>query len=168
MSDLFDNAMEIDISRVARPIRLPRFENAFWLDSPSSANSKILRRLLYSWVNNPKRFPNQYFRLVLAHGWERKRLQSGVEQFAWVDKGAGADLEADGEEPPEELMMLPTDMPLPTDAAFLPALLELGIQRDATDDVVNRENVESGHRSAAKKSDAAGAPGDQNVGQVGR
>ncbi|KAI1141882.1 heme peroxidase [Hypoxylon sp. FL0543] len=135
------------------------------------------------WVNNPTRFSNQYFRVLLANegAWRRKRLANGVEQFVYVEE----DADTDGE---EELMMLPTDMALLSDAAFRPwvekyaedkelffehfaqvfaKLLELGIRRDAGGRVVNEENVAEGYRSAPKKSDVATAPGDQGSGQIG-
>ena len=139
------------------------------------------------WVNNPTRFSNQYFKLLLANDWKKTKLENGVEQFVYVDE----DDEEEGaaEEKPEGLMMLPTDMSLLSDAAFRPwveryardkdlffehfaavfaKLLELGIRRDAAGQVVNNENVEDGYRSAPKKSDEAQAPRvDQNKGQVG-
>ncbi|KAI0025962.1 heme peroxidase [Xylariomycetidae sp. FL0641] len=143
------------------------------------------------WVNNPTRFSNQYFRLLLANegAWRRKTLDNGVEQFVYVDpedeKAAGEE----GGEEVEELMMLPTDMSLLSDPAFRPwvqryaedkdmffadfarvfaRLLELGLRRDGNGEVVNEENVGEGYRSAPKKSDRALAPADQNPGQVGR
>ncbi|KAI1493916.1 peroxiredoxin [Biscogniauxia mediterranea] len=130
------------------------------------------------WVNNPTRFSNQYFRLLLAHDWKRKRLANGLEQFSYVDE----DADGDEQEAPEELMMLPTDMSLLSDAAFRPwveryaedkerffadfaaafaKLLELGLRRDADGNVVNEENVADGYKSAPKKSDAPGAPPPQ-------
>lgn len=139
------------------------------------------------WVNNPTRFSNQYFKLLLANDWKKTKLENGVEQFVYVDE----DDEEEGaaEEKPEGLMMLPTDMSLLSDAAFRPwveryardkdlffehfaavfaKLLELGIRRDAAGQVVNDENLEDGYRSAPKKSDEAQAPRvDQNKGQVG-
>ncbi|KAI1636940.1 heme peroxidase [Biscogniauxia mediterranea] len=131
------------------------------------------------WVNNPTRFSNQYFRLLLAHDWKRKRLANGLEQFSYVDEDADADADGDEQPPAEELMMLPTDMSLLSDAAFRPwveryaedkerffadfarafaKLLELGLRRDADGNVVNEENVADGYKSAPKKSDAPGAP----------
>ncbi|KAI1101749.1 heme peroxidase [Jackrogersella minutella] len=128
------------------------------------------------WVNNPTRFSNQYFKLLLANEreWRRKTLPNGVEQFVYVeDEEAGED----GEE--EALMMLPTDMSLLSDPQFRPwveryaedkelffgdfakvfaKLLELGIKRDASGKVVNEENAEQGYRSAPKKSDTPTAP----------
>ncbi|KAI1205480.1 heme peroxidase [Annulohypoxylon truncatum] len=129
------------------------------------------------WVNNPTRFSNQYFRLLLANEkeWKRKTLANGVEQFVYTEE---VDAEADGEdgEKVEELMMLPTDMSLLSDPEFRPwveryaedkelffehfakvfaKLLELGIKRDASGNVVN-ENTE-GYKSAPKKSDTATA-----------
>jgi cytochrome c peroxidase len=127
------------------------------------------------WVNNPTRFSNQFFKLLLANDWKKKRLANGLEQFSWVED---AEMLEEGEEP-EELMMLPTDMALLSDPAFRPwveryaedkdlffdhftkvfaKLLELGIQRDATGNVVNLENLQDGYKSAPKKSDTAQAP----------
>ncbi|KAI0836269.1 heme peroxidase [Hypoxylon sp. FL0890] len=140
------------------------------------------------WVNNPTRFSNQYFKVLLANekAWKKKRLPNGVEQFVYVEEDA--DLAADDGEKPEELMMLPTDMALLSDPAFRPwvekyakdkdlffehfskvfaKLLELGIRRDESGKVVNEENVEDGYKSAPKKSDTATAPGDQGPGQIG-
>ncbi|KAI1079929.1 heme peroxidase [Whalleya microplaca] len=137
------------------------------------------------WVNNPTRFSNQYFKLLLAHDWKKKKLANGMEQFVYVDE----DLEAeDDEDPPEELMMLPTDMSLLSDPSFRPwvekyaadkdlffdhfskvfaKLLELGIRRDAQGNVINEENAEEGYKSAPKKSDTATAPDDQSPKQIG-
>ncbi|RYP81819.1 hypothetical protein DL770_005774 [Monosporascus sp. CRB-9-2] len=138
------------------------------------------------WVNNPTRFSNQYFRLLLANDWKRKKLPNGVEQFVYVDEDSALE---DGDEKPEELMMLPTDMSLLSDPAFRPwveryardkdlffehfaaafaKLLELGIRRDSAGRVINDENVEGGYRSAPKKRDEPQVPrDDQNAGQVG-
>ncbi|KAI0176553.1 heme peroxidase [Hypoxylon sp. FL1284] len=137
------------------------------------------------WVNNPTRFSNQYFKLLLANDWKKKVLPNGVEQFVYVEE----DVEGqDGDEGVEELMMLPTDLSLLSDPSFRPwveryaadkdlffdhfaavfaNLLELGIRRDAQGNVVNDENVEEGYKSAPKKSDTAQAPGDQGTKQVG-
>ena len=60
------------------------------------------------WVNNPTRFSNQYFRLLVSEDWKEKTLPSGIVQFAAVDP----DTE-------EELMMLPTDLALVKDEKFL-------------------------------------------------
>ncbi|KAI8958728.1 heme peroxidase [Daldinia sp. FL1419] len=138
------------------------------------------------WVNNPTRFSNQYYKLLLANDWKKTTLPSGVTQFVYVeddeDSAAG-----DGERS-EGLMMLPTDMALLSDPAFRPwvekyaadkdlffehfaavfaKLMELGIKRDASGKVVNEENAEQGYKSAPKKSDTATAPGDQGAGQIG-
>ncbi|KAI0864034.1 peroxiredoxin [Xylaria cubensis] len=126
------------------------------------------------WVNNPTRFSNQYFRLLLANEkeWRRKTLANGVEQFVYVEKVEGQS--EGGEEPEEELMMLPTDMSLLSDPVFrkwveiyaadkdhffadfsavFAKLLELGIRRDDEGNIVNDSNVKAGYRSAPKKSD---------------
>ena len=76
-------------------------------------------------------------------------------------------------------MMLPTDMALKTDPAFLPwvqryaedkelffdhfakvfaKLLELGIKRDAKGNVINTDNLLGGYLSAPKKSNVATGP----------
>ncbi|KAI1429732.1 peroxiredoxin [Xylaria sp. FL1777] len=125
------------------------------------------------WVNNPTRFSNQYFRVLLANekAWKPKTLANGVAQFVYVEEAVADD---DGEEAVEGLMMLPTDMSLLSDPAFrawvetyaadkdrffvdfaavFAKLLELGIRRDAEGNVVNEANVQSGYRSAPKKSD---------------
>ncbi|KAF5610252.1 heme-binding peroxidase [Fusarium subglutinans] len=117
------------------------------------------------WVNNPTRFSNQYFRLLLSEKWTEKTVpESGVTQFSSVDP----DTE-------EELMMLPTDMALTTDPEFskyvrlyaedkelffndfkaaFAKLLELGIARDAEGNITNSDNEKGGYRSAPKKSDS--------------
>lgn len=90
------------------------------------------------WVNNPTRFSNQYFKLLLANDWKKTRLPNGVEQFVYVDDEEGGEEEEGGaaggseeekaarkkerEKEREEgrLMMLPTDMSLLSDPAFRP------------------------------------------------
>ncbi|KAI0391834.1 peroxiredoxin [Xylariaceae sp. FL0594] len=137
------------------------------------------------WVNNPTRFSNQYYKVLLANekDWKKKKTAAGVEQFVYVE-----DLGAEGGEPEEGLMMLPTDMCLLSDPKFRPwvekyaddkdlffrdfaavfaKLMELGIRRDAQGNVVNEANKETGYRSAPKKADEPQAPGDQNKGQIG-
>ncbi|KAI1472633.1 heme peroxidase [Daldinia caldariorum] len=142
------------------------------------------------WVNNPTRFSNQYYKLLLANDWKTTTLPNGVTQFAYVeedDDGEDATAEENGEKP-EGLMMLPTDMALLSDPGFRPwveryaadkdlffehfagvfaKLFELGIKRDASGAVINEENVQEGYKSAPKKSDTATAPGDQGPGQIG-
>lgn len=122
------------------------------------------------WVNNPTRFSNQYFKLLLSETWTEKILPgSGIRQFAAVDPVTE-----------EELMMLPTDMVLVTDPVFrrsveryardkdvffadfskaFTKLLELGIRRDAEGHVTNTDNVKGGYVSAPLKADGAGEPG---------
>ncbi|KAJ4127778.1 hypothetical protein NW768_008051 [Fusarium equiseti] len=117
------------------------------------------------WVNNPTRFSNQYFRLLLSEKWTEKTVpESGVLQFSSVD-----------EDTEEELMMLPTDIALTTDPEFskyvhiyskdkdvffqdfkkaFAKLLELGIARDSEGNVINTDNQKGGYRSAPKKSDS--------------
>ncbi|KAL4779700.1 putative heme-binding peroxidase [Aspergillus varians] len=124
-----------------------------------------------AWVNNPTRFSNQFFRLLLKMEWRPKTLENGVSQFVYVDPEA-----EDDEEP---LMMLPTDVSLRDDPAFRPwvekyaedkdlffdhftkafaKLVELGIQRDASGTVINTDNVKGGYISAPKKSDQPTGP----------
>ncbi|KAI0428463.1 peroxiredoxin [Xylaria sp. FL1042] len=123
------------------------------------------------WVNNPTRFSNQYFRVLLANEkeWRPKTLGNGVAQFVYVEEP----VESEGEVV-EGLMMLPTDMSLLSDpsfrvwvetyaadkdrffadfAAVFAKLLELGIRRDAQGNVINEANKQSGYLSAPKKSD---------------
>jgi hypothetical protein len=54
------------------------------------------------WVNNPKRFSNTHFRLLMVHDWKEKSLANWTKQYTYVDE----DLD-------EELMILPTDIALP-------------------------------------------------------
>lgn len=120
------------------------------------------------WVNNPTRFSNTYFRLLMIHDWKRKRLENGMEQYVYVDE----DLD-------EELMMLPTDIALLEDPKFrmwveryardqdlffrdfarvFAKLMELGIQRDTEGRITNADNEKGGYLSAPKKSPRPGAP----------
>ncbi|KAI6352529.1 hypothetical protein MCOR31_011864 [Pyricularia oryzae] len=114
------------------------------------------------WVNNPTRFSNQYFRLLLSEDWREKIVAgTGLKQFVAVDEVTG-----------DELMMLPTDLSLTSDPVFarwvkvyrddqdlffadfakvFDKLMELGIKRDAEGKVINKENVEGGYVSAPKK-----------------
>ncbi|RDW65794.1 peroxidase [Aspergillus mulundensis] len=123
------------------------------------------------WVNNPTRFSNQFFKLLLTMEWKPKTLENGVSQFVYVDPEA-----EDDEEP---LMMLPTDVALRDDPAFRPwveryakdkelffdhfakvfaKLIELGIKRDETGKITNTDNVKGGYISAPKKSDEPTGP----------
>jgi cytochrome c peroxidase len=120
------------------------------------------------WVNAPTRFSNQYFRLMSSLRWREKTLANGVSQFVNYD-----------EDTQTELMMLPTDMALLSDAAFAPwvksyaedkelffrdfarvfaKLLELGIRRDEEGRITNSDNEKGGYHSAPKKRDAPGKP----------
>ncbi|KAI0968127.1 peroxiredoxin [Xylaria arbuscula] len=124
------------------------------------------------WVNNPTRFSNQYFRVLLANEkeWKPKKLDNGVAQFVYVEEVGEA---SDGVVE-EGLMMLPTDMSLLSDpsfrtwvetyaadkdrffedfAAVFAKLLELGLRRDDQGNVINKANKETGYLSAPKKSD---------------
>ncbi|WPH00245.1 Hypothetical protein R9X50_00306800 [Acrodontium crateriforme] len=119
-----------------------------------------------AWVNNPTRFSNTYFKLMLTRNWKEKTLANGIRQFVYYDEDAG-----------EELMMLPTDLALLSDPSFrywveiyakdrevffadfaraFDKLMELGIQRDASGKVVNTDNIKGGYLSAPKKSDKPG------------
>ncbi|KAI0155126.1 peroxiredoxin [Xylariaceae sp. FL1272] len=141
------------------------------------------------WVNQPTRFSNQYFRLLIGNegAWKKTRLQNGVEQFVYTEPEEEEE-EGEVKEEEEVLMMLPTDMCLLSDKEFrhwveryaedkelffedfkqvFAKLMELGIKRDAEGNVVNEENVAEGYKSAPKKSDEATAEGSQNKGQVG-
>lgn len=137
------------------------------------------------WVNNPTRFSNTYFKMLLVNDWKKKRLENGVEQYVYIDEDL---VDEDSDEEPEELMMLPTDIALIHDPSFRPwvelyaerkdifydhfakvfaKLLELGIKRDKNGNILNEENQKEGYKSAPKKSDTATASADQNRGQVG-
>lgn len=126
------------------------------------------------WVNNPTRFSNQFFKLLLKLDWKRRTLSNGVVQFSYSDPDAAED---DGQEEP--LMMLPTDMALLSDAEFskwvrayaddkelffddfakvFAKLIELGIRRDKEGNVVNTDNERGGYVSAPKKSDTPATP----------
>lgn len=138
------------------------------------------------WVNNPTRFSNQYFRLLLGNEWTRKTLENGVEQFVYEEDDE--DLEEE-EEKPEPLMMLPTDMALIEDAAFRPwveryaadkdaffgdfaavfaKLLELGVRRDpATGRVMNDDKgEEEKYRSAPDKPEGPTAKDEGKDGEA--
>jgi peroxiredoxin len=122
-----------------------------------------------AWVNNPTRFSNTYFNLMLTRQWKEKTLKNGIKQFVYYDEDAD-----------EELMMLPTDLALIKDpsfrkwvetyaknkdkffedfAAVFAKLMDLGIVRDETGKVLNTDNVRGGYHSAPKKSSTPGAAG---------
>lgn len=140
------------------------------------------------WVNNPTRFSNTYFKLLLVNDWKKKTLDNGVEQYVYVEEDIVDEDEDEDAEESEELMMLPTDIALIQDPSFRPwvelyaerkdiffddfakvfaKLLELGIKRDGNGKLINEENQQGGYKSAPKKSDVATAPADQNRGQLG-
>jgi cytochrome c peroxidase len=119
------------------------------------------------WVNNPARFSNTYFRLLMMYKWKRKRLENEVEQYVC----AGEDLD-------EELVMLPTDIALLEDRKFrvwveryardkdlffahftsvLAKLTELSIRRDEGGRITNTDNEKGGYLSAPKKTPQSGA-----------
>ncbi|PSK35984.1 hypothetical protein B9Z65_5799 [Elsinoe australis] len=129
-----------------------------------------------AWVQNPTRFSNSYFRLMLSLQWKEKTLGNGVRQFVHVDEDLG-----------EELMMLPTDLALVNDTAFRPwvelyakdkerffedfrnvflKLVELGIERDDNGRITNSDNVKGGYHSAPKKSDVPGLPKETGDGEA--
>jgi cytochrome c peroxidase len=137
------------------------------------------------WVNNPTRFSNQFFKLLLNLEWKPRTLSNGVKQFSYSDPDVPED------EKEEPLMMLPTDMVLVSDPAFSPwvkkyaddkdlffqhfadvfaKLLELGIKRDDKGNVINSDNVLGGYISAPKKSNTpqgkAEEPKQQVVGKA--
>jgi cytochrome c peroxidase len=116
-----------------------------------------------AWVNNPTRFSNQYFRLLLSLQWKKKTLKNGVEQFVNYD-----------EDTETELMMLPTDIALTQDPSFrkwvelyagdkdrffadfssvFEKLVELGVQRDEMGTITNTD-IEKGGAAPKKKSTA--------------
>lgn len=120
------------------------------------------------WVNNPTRFSNQYFRLLLSLQWKKKTLPNGVQQFVNYD-----------EDTETELMMLPMDIALTQDPSFrkwveiyardkdrffadfakvFEKLLELGIRRDEKGTITNTDNVKGGYHSAPKKKNTPGSP----------
>ncbi|CCU81208.1 cytochrome c peroxidase [Blumeria hordei DH14] len=115
-----------------------------------------------AWVNNPTRFSNQYFRLLLSLQWREKKLANGIVQYVNYDEDTGT-----------ELMMLPTDIALTQDKSFrkwveiyardkdkfftdfskvFAKLLELGIRRDHNGVITNTDNEKGGYHSAPKKS----------------
>lgn len=65
-----------------------------------------------AWVNNPTRFSNQYYKLLLKLKWQRKDLNREGAPWQWIARTP--DME-DGDEP---LMMLPTDYSLTQDEKF--------------------------------------------------
>ena len=130
-----------------------------------------------AWVNNPTRFSNQYYRLLLSLRWTKKKLPSGIEQFTNYDEDSEA-----------ELMMLPTDIALRDDKEFLQyvdlyasdkerffedfskvfeKLSELGIVRDAEGNITNVDSKFGGYISAPKKPSTPGAPKRSTDDKVG-
>ncbi|OJJ49075.1 hypothetical protein ASPZODRAFT_129465 [Penicilliopsis zonata CBS 506.65] len=127
------------------------------------------------WVNNPTRFSNQFFRLLLNLEWKLVTLPHGVQQYIYEDPDMADEADGDDEdgEKEEPLMMLPTDIALITDPDFLPwvkryaedkdlffdhftkafaKLIELGIRRDEQGHIINTDNKLGGYVSAPKKS----------------
>ena len=129
------------------------------------------------WVNNPTRFSNQYYRLLLSLQWKKKTLKNGVEQFVNYD-----------EDTETELMMLPTDIALTQDKSFrkyveiyardkdrffvdftkvFEKLVELGIERDDKGTITNADNERGGYHSAPKKKKTPGSPAKTTDDKVG-
>jgi peroxiredoxin len=119
-----------------------------------------------AWVNNPTRFSNQYYRLLLSLQWKKKTLKNGMQQYVNYD-----------EDTETELMMLPTDIALTQDKSFrkwvelyardkdvffedftkvFAKLVELGIQRDEEGKITNSDNEMGGYHAAPKKSGKLG------------
>lgn len=134
------------------------------------------------WVNNPIRFSNQYFKLLMNLEWKPQTLPNGILQFNYVDPDAPED---------EPLMMLPTDIALLSDREFshwvkryaddkdlffdhfsaaFAKLIELGIRRNEKGEVTNTDNKSGGYVSAPKKSDSPTGPAKKdrqnNGGQI--
>ena len=101
--------------------------------------------------------------------WKPTTLANGVSQFTHYDE----DLDT-------ELMMLPTDLALLSDPSFKPwvekyaedkdtffndfskafaKLIELGIQRDESGNILNADNEKGGYVGAPKKKATAGKEG---------
>jgi len=129
-----------------------------------------------AWVQNPTRFSNSYYRLMMSLDWKEKTLENGVKQFVNYDE----DLE-------QELMMLPTDLALLGDKHFKPwvelyakdkdrffedfakvfaKLIELGITRDGKGKITNADNVKGGYHAAPKKSSTPGKPSETGDGEA--
>ena len=131
------------------------------------------------WVNNPTRFSNSYFKLLAGEDWKETILPgSGIRQFQVIDPVTD-----------EELMMLPSDMALLHDPEFgkwvkayakdkdlffddftkaFAKLMELGIQRDEEGRITNLDNEKGGYRSAPKKREQLGRPGEVQDGRYQR
>lgn len=130
-----------------------------------------------AWVNNPTRFSNQYFRLLLSLQWRKKTLKNGIEQFVNYD-----------EDSETELMMLSTDIALTQDKSFrkwvelyardkerffedfskvFAKLVELGIHRDEEGIVTNSDNEKGGYHAAPKKKSTPGSPAKSSDDKVG-
>lgn len=126
-----------------------------------------------AWVNNPTRFSNQYYKLLLKLKWQRKDLGREGAPWQWVATTPGMD------EDDEPLMMLPTDYSLTQDPEFrkwvekyaddqdlffdhfakvFAKLIELGVYRDE-DGIARFNNLTKGkYESAPPKSLTPGAP----------
>jgi len=126
------------------------------------------------WVNNPTRFSNQYYKMLLKLKWQKKELgrkEQGAE-WQWIARVPGMD------EDDEPLMMLPTDMSLTQDDAFRPwvekyaedqelffkdfaavfsKLIELGVERDETG-IAKHDGKKGDYQAAPKKSDELQGP----------
>ncbi|CAD6884720.1 unnamed protein product [Tilletia controversa] len=133
------------------------------------------------WVNNPTRFSNQYFKLLLKLDWQPKKWDGN---FQYAAKAPGA---KDGD---EELMMLPTDYALVQDRHFkkwvevyaedrdrffndfsnvFERLMELGVYRDETGIAkIGGKRVDYIESAGKKKSDKPEAPEKTPRGQKAR
>lgn len=133
-----------------------------------------------AWVNNPTRFSNQYFKLLLKLKWEKKELGREGAPWQWVARSAAMD------EDDEPLMMLPTDYSLTQDEKFRPwvekyaedvdaffedfskvfaKLIELGVYRDE-DGIARFSHLQKGkyesapQKSATPQGEGAGRDGE--------
>ncbi|KAE8219569.1 hypothetical protein CF319_g6756 [Tilletia indica] len=133
------------------------------------------------WVNNPTRFSNQYFKLLLKLDWQPKKWDGN---FQYAAKAPGA---KDGD---EELMMLPTDYALVQDPHFkkwvevyaedrdrffddfakvFDRLMELGVYRDESGIAkLGGKRVDYIASAGKKKSDEPQAPEKTPGGQKAR
>jgi len=138
-----------------------------------------------AWVNNPTRFSNQYYKLLLKLKWEKKDLNREGAPWQWIARTAAMD---DDDEP---LMMLPTDYSLTQDKEFkvwveryaedvdlffdhfskvFAKLIELGVYRDE-DGIARHSHLQKGkgkYESAPQKSASPGAPGAGKDGEASK
>ncbi|PWN45376.1 heme peroxidase [Ceraceosorus guamensis] len=126
------------------------------------------------WVNNPTRFSNQYYKMLIKLKWEKKHLGREAQgaHWQWIARLPHMD------EEDEPLMMLPTDMSLTLDDKFKPwvekyaedqdlffkdfaavfgKLIELGVTRDESG-LAQHDGKAGEYKSAPKKSDSLEGP----------